>query len=179
MECTLAGETEVLGENLPQLHFPSQNLTWPDPGLNQGRRGGKPVTNRLSYSAALVNFVSLAQDKSPQRWIFSLSNYRQLKFFLIRLVGEVGWSPTGSTRHWCHQHVYCAIPGWLWWWRNWWNNDWQEKLMYSDKTCFIVALSITNHICSVRTRTRVAAVGSQRLTAWSTARPTTDDFLKG
>jgi hypothetical protein len=28
MECRLAEETEVLGENLPQLHFcPSQNLT--------------------------------------------------------------------------------------------------------------------------------------------------------
>jgi hypothetical protein len=32
MECSLAGETEVLGENLPQLHFcPSQNPTRPDP----------------------------------------------------------------------------------------------------------------------------------------------------
>jgi hypothetical protein len=28
MECRLAGENEVLGENLPQRHFcPSQNLT--------------------------------------------------------------------------------------------------------------------------------------------------------
>jgi hypothetical protein len=28
MECRLAGEIEVLGENLPQRHFcPSQNLT--------------------------------------------------------------------------------------------------------------------------------------------------------
>jgi hypothetical protein len=28
MECRLAGETEVLGENLPQLYFcPSQNPT--------------------------------------------------------------------------------------------------------------------------------------------------------
>jgi hypothetical protein len=53
MECGLAGETEVLGENLPQHHFcPSQNPTCPDPGLNPGRRGGKPATNRLSYGAA-------------------------------------------------------------------------------------------------------------------------------
>jgi hypothetical protein len=52
MECRLAGETEVLGENLPQRHFcPSQNPIWPDPGLNPGRRGGKPATNRLSYGA--------------------------------------------------------------------------------------------------------------------------------
>jgi hypothetical protein len=53
MKCRLAGETEVLGENLPQRHFcPSQNPTWVDPGLNPGRRGGKPKTNRLSYGAA-------------------------------------------------------------------------------------------------------------------------------
>jgi hypothetical protein len=44
MECRLAGETEVLEENLPQRHFcPSQN-----PNLNPGRRGGKPAANRLS-----------------------------------------------------------------------------------------------------------------------------------
>jgi hypothetical protein len=48
MECRLAGETEVLGENLPQCHFcPIQNPTWPDPGLNPGSLGGKPATNRL------------------------------------------------------------------------------------------------------------------------------------
>jgi hypothetical protein len=54
MECVLAGKTEVLGENLSQRHFcPSQNPTWPDLGLNPGRRrGGKPETNRLSYGAA-------------------------------------------------------------------------------------------------------------------------------
>jgi hypothetical protein len=55
MECILAGETEVLGQNLPQRHFcPSQNPTWPDPGLNPGHRGGKPATNRLSYNAAFI-----------------------------------------------------------------------------------------------------------------------------
>jgi hypothetical protein len=53
MECILTGETEVLGENLPQRHFcPSQNSTWPGPDLNPGRRCGKPETNRLSYGVA-------------------------------------------------------------------------------------------------------------------------------
>jgi hypothetical protein len=28
------------------------NPTWPGPGSNPGRRGGKPATNRLSYGAA-------------------------------------------------------------------------------------------------------------------------------
>jgi hypothetical protein len=55
MKCRLAGETEVLGENLPQCHFcPSQNPIWPYPGFNPGRRGGKPATNRLNYGAAFV-----------------------------------------------------------------------------------------------------------------------------
>jgi hypothetical protein len=55
MECRLAGEIKILKENLPQRHFGlSQNPTWPDPGLNPGRRGGKPATNRLSYGAAIV-----------------------------------------------------------------------------------------------------------------------------
>jgi hypothetical protein len=46
MKCRLAGETEVLGKNLPQRHFcSSQNPTRPDPGLNPGRPGGKPATN--------------------------------------------------------------------------------------------------------------------------------------
>jgi hypothetical protein len=51
--CRLTGETEVLGENLPQRHFcSSQNPTGPDPDLNPGRRGKKPATNRLSHGAA-------------------------------------------------------------------------------------------------------------------------------
>jgi hypothetical protein len=61
MECRLAGETEVLGENLPQHHFcPSQNPTLPDPVLNPGCRGGKPATNCLSYGVASRNiFLSI------------------------------------------------------------------------------------------------------------------------
>jgi hypothetical protein len=56
MECRLAGETEVLGENLPQRHFcPSQDPTWPNPSVNPGRHSGKPATNRLSYGAATCN----------------------------------------------------------------------------------------------------------------------------
>jgi hypothetical protein len=34
------------------------NPTWPDPGLNPDRRGGKPATNRLSYGAA-ISTISL------------------------------------------------------------------------------------------------------------------------
>jgi hypothetical protein len=31
------------------------NLAWLDPGLNPGRRCGKPATNRLSYGAAYID----------------------------------------------------------------------------------------------------------------------------
>jgi hypothetical protein len=83
MECRLAAETEVLGENLSQRHFcPSQNPKWPDLGLNPDRRCGKPATNRLSYCAAKAagyseTFISAkvyrSEDlKSHTSWRFIL-----------------------------------------------------------------------------------------------------------
>jgi hypothetical protein len=51
----MAGETEVLGENLPQRHIvppeiPHDQVRFRTPD----RSGGKPATNRLSYGAALL-----------------------------------------------------------------------------------------------------------------------------
>jgi hypothetical protein len=50
----LAGETEVLGEILPNATLSTTNPTWPDVGSKPGRRGGKQATNRLSYGTAHV-----------------------------------------------------------------------------------------------------------------------------
>jgi hypothetical protein len=78
MECRLAGEAEVLGENLPHPHFcPSQNPTWPDPGLNSGRRRGKPATNRLSYDAAAgIITITIKTQTSASRTIIAMQILR-------------------------------------------------------------------------------------------------------
>jgi hypothetical protein len=54
VELRLAGETEVLEETCDRATLSTTNPTWLDPGLNPGRRGGKPATNRLSYGAATI-----------------------------------------------------------------------------------------------------------------------------
>jgi hypothetical protein len=52
VEWDLAGEAEVLGENLPSATLSTIKQTWSDLGSNPDRRGGKPATNRLSYGLA-------------------------------------------------------------------------------------------------------------------------------
>jgi hypothetical protein len=55
----LAGETEVLGENLPECRFVHYKPHMPCPDANPGLRGGKPATNRLSYDTAITSTISV------------------------------------------------------------------------------------------------------------------------
>jgi hypothetical protein len=48
------GKPKYLEETCPSTNLSTANLTWPDPGSNPDRCGGKPATNRLSYGAASV-----------------------------------------------------------------------------------------------------------------------------
>jgi hypothetical protein len=54
-----AGETEVLGENLPSASLSTTNPTWIDPGANLGLCGERPATNRLSHGTALYIFTNI------------------------------------------------------------------------------------------------------------------------
>jgi hypothetical protein len=49
------GKPKYSEKTYPGATLSTTNPTWPDPGLNPGRRGGKPATNRFSYGAASVN----------------------------------------------------------------------------------------------------------------------------
>jgi hypothetical protein len=57
LEWRLAGETEVLGENLHQRYFVHHKSDFNKPGRDPGPRCGKPATNRWSYGAALSSVV--------------------------------------------------------------------------------------------------------------------------
>jgi hypothetical protein len=67
----MARETEVLGENCPGATLSTTDPTWPYPGLNPGRRDGKPTTNRFSYGAAVPQFPRAL--KMEKNW-FPLRN---------------------------------------------------------------------------------------------------------
>jgi hypothetical protein len=46
------GKPKYSEKTCPSATVSTTNPTWPNPGSNPGRRGGKPATNRLSYGAA-------------------------------------------------------------------------------------------------------------------------------
>jgi hypothetical protein len=57
-----AGETKVLGENLPSATLSTTNPTWIDPGANPGLRGERPATNRLSPICVYAVLLNVLQS---------------------------------------------------------------------------------------------------------------------
>jgi hypothetical protein len=91
-----------------------------------------------------------------------------VSFFLIGMGGG-GWSPIGSTRHCGHEWHTVPAPG-----------DYDDKEIggmigrgnrSTRRKPAPVSLCPPQNPHGARTRTRAALVGSQRLTAWATARP--------
>jgi hypothetical protein len=60
----LAGETEVLGENLPQCRFVHPTCF---PDANPSRCGGKPATNRLTYGTAIYIYIYIYRERERER----------------------------------------------------------------------------------------------------------------
>jgi hypothetical protein len=57
VEWELAGETEVLGETLPNATFFATNPIWYDLGSKPVHRGGKPATSCLGYIMVNIIFI--------------------------------------------------------------------------------------------------------------------------
>jgi hypothetical protein len=60
---TIAGETEELGENLPQRHFVPPQIRFRTPD----RSDGKPAINHLSYGAAWKKHLAMHALNSGNR----------------------------------------------------------------------------------------------------------------
>jgi hypothetical protein len=96
----LAGENEVLGENLSQCDFVQHKSHMLCPDANRGRRGGNPAANRLSYGTALYDskLLPLAVDKRKKCSILPLTYLRAFS--------------TPRTRYW-NLSVHLFIPAYV------------------------------------------------------------------
>jgi hypothetical protein len=59
------GKPKYSEKTCPDATLSTTNPTWPEPGLNPDRRGGKPATNRFSYGAAMSSYNWSAFCPSP------------------------------------------------------------------------------------------------------------------
>jgi hypothetical protein len=58
------GKPKYSETTCPSAILSTTNPTIIDPGLNPGRRGGKPATNRLSYGAAIPSALASEEDRA-------------------------------------------------------------------------------------------------------------------
>jgi hypothetical protein len=85
-----AGETEVLGENLPSATLSTTNPTWIDPGTNPGLHGERPATNCLSHGRAKCwdNTLKLGHDRfllNLFKFIIQLPPFHLMLYNLVRV----------------------------------------------------------------------------------------------
>jgi hypothetical protein len=99
------GKPRYSEKTCPDATLSTTNPTWPDPGMNPGRRGGKPATNRLSHGAAWFLAYSPYWKKNrsrlmkspwyvcipPQNFWTSLPNFMKLCIFIVP--SKVIWTP--------------------------------------------------------------------------------------
>jgi hypothetical protein len=56
------GKSKISEKTCPSAILSTTNPTRLDPGLNPGRRGGKPATNRLNYGAFNNRYVKFHRE---------------------------------------------------------------------------------------------------------------------
>jgi hypothetical protein len=70
------GKPKYSEKTCPDATFSTTNPTWPDPGLNPGRRGGKPATNRFSYGAATRSPSTRGKTSGHIRCVMRLGGFQ-------------------------------------------------------------------------------------------------------
>jgi hypothetical protein len=87
------GKAKYSEKTCPGATLSTTNPTWPDPGLNPGRRSGKPTTNRFSYGAATSPL-----NYSTNKWNNCFSLYGSTALCWDWTAFSVSWSFTQSVR---------------------------------------------------------------------------------
>jgi hypothetical protein len=105
MEWWLAGETEVLGENMTQCRFAHHKLRM----LNPGHRGGKPATNRLSYGTAEKDFAVWSYLSVPQ--FHNSSSQILWEIILVSVGWEAEWVSVSNCLWWIREKfiLICSL----------------------------------------------------------------------
>jgi hypothetical protein len=120
------GKQKYSEKTCPSATLSTTNPTWPDPGLNPCRRGGKPATNRLSYGAALICIIShrlqdLRENLTSPLYKMALETNKQEKksCLIIGTSGKVQYTnyiDMSESARWLegYCHVVCVPIDGVW-----------------------------------------------------------------
>jgi hypothetical protein len=80
------GKPKYSEETCPSATSSTTNPTWPDPGLNPGRRGGKSATNRLSYgTVSTLTLINLHPPASLEFFRLKSVSFSLHSCYILRL----------------------------------------------------------------------------------------------